>query len=209
MPKRGFNLWSGVLVVMLAGGLSAGCADLSYDRIALNAGPQNWDRALPELNKRQSDEGIAWGEHRGPRKDAILVQYGPDRRVYGKWQASLVDRKTLFGTEQGYRLRGEFDPAIAEVDQAGPFDVLRLLFSELAVETADPVVRGAHSLIGVGVRRIFEQFPSVANPPELPADWEGEWSAQVGAQGLVTITREPAGRYRISYLTGDASELKP
>ena len=208
MPNRGFDLWAGTLGLLLAVGLSAGCADLSYDRIELNAGPQNWDRALPDLNKRQSDEGIAWGQDRGPRMDAILVQYGPDRRVYGKWQASFVNRRTWLSHEQGYRLRGEFDPAIAEVDQAGPFDVLRLLFSELVVETEDPVVRGAHSLIGIGVRRIFEQFPSEANPPELPAAWERDWSERIGATGLVTITRRPTGRYHISYVTGDVAEFE-
>jgi hypothetical protein len=189
-------LLSGVLLPLMGG-----CIDWSYRHVALGHGPADYARVLPEHDTRRTPQGTCYlGTTREGRTDAIVLQWGDDRRVFGKWQATHVTRAGL-AREPGYRLRGSFDPVRAGMDQAGPLDVLRATLADLGDAHEDALVRDAHAWVAIGVARLLEDGEIELDDDELTGEAQAR-AADVPGGGRGEMRVEEGGAMHFAYEWG-------
>lgn len=180
----------------------AGCMDMTYDRIELGQGSREYDRALPAEHSRRTSVGlVAMKEDLGPRTDAVLINIATDRRVAGKWQVTYVEKMVWFEQRTGLRLRGEYDPRLAGITQAGPLDAVRTVYADLMRPTDDPFASEAHGWIAAGLVRMAERWPGFAigaDPTGAAADALG----QIPAGGKIDIKVDEEGVFHFHYQVG-------
>ncbi|MBN2445826.1 MAG: hypothetical protein JXO22_03830 [Phycisphaerae bacterium] len=191
-----------ILALLLLVFASGGCAGWGYRSIKLGHGPRDYDGVLPQDQVRVTESGFCHVGTAKDRTEALAVQLTDDRRVAGKWSATLVDRQRWPRSEHSYHLVGEFSPTLAGLDQVGPLDVLRDTLEQLGRLNADPFVNQAHAWIAAGMFRIVERWHGLSAGVE-PTSEATECLAHTVGDGVVRITIDPAGVYHIEYLEED------
>jgi hypothetical protein len=151
-----------VLVPLL---LTTGCADWSYRQIQLGQSPQDYARILPAGTSRRTALGLCHlsNDHFG-RTDAIVVLLTSDRQVAAKLWARHYERNWGFNkVTRGFRLVGELDPELYDVEGTGPLDSLRAIASELTDYRGEKLALEAHAWVAAGLVRFLQRWPPVAD----------------------------------------------
>lgn len=179
--------------------LLAGCTDWSYDRIQLGMTQRECERALPEDTLWRTELGFCYRQENGlGRIDALVILLTQDQRVAGKLQATTYPPYQRVGSECGYRLRGELDPAASILGATGPVDVARVLTSDLAGYRGAKPAMEAHAWVAAGLVRLLERWPhgetAAASYPTL-----AEALARIPGGGEAQIAVNPRGVYLFEY----------
>lgn len=189
-----------VLILSLAAAtLATGCAEFGYQRVQLGQEPRAYRQAFPDDKTRRTPLGFCYAERDDlGRHDATVVLLTGDRRVAGKLHATHVERRGLFGAETNYQLRGELDPELLRLSEAGPIDTLRVIADELTSVRDDTFVRDAHDWIAVGLVRLVQHWPHVGDEGPAGARLTGTLD-RVPSGGVARITVDTRGVFLIEY----------
>ena len=191
-----------LLMLAVCAALQAGCAGWSYDRIRLGAEHREYERAFPEAGVRRTETTLCYlAQDRLGRTDAVVVLLTRDRRVCGKLHATHFERNYGFKVERGYALRGEVDPALAELSAAGPIDALRAIGDELTSTEGDTAARQTRAWVAAGLVRMVQHWPHVGD--EGPAFTRlTDTLERVAGGGVTRITVNARGVYELEYTVG-------
>jgi hypothetical protein len=157
----------------------AGCSDWSYRQIQLGQSRQEYERVLADA--RQTTLGLCRAATDRGADTALLVLLTEDRRVAGKIETRSVRRDWGLMRQQQFTLRGELDPVLFQTQQAGPFDTLRLIVSQLLDYRGERVATDAHAWIAAGLIRLMQRWPHLD---------DGAWDTRAIAD---TLDRAPGG----------------
>lgn len=190
-----------ILGAMLASCL--GCSDWSYRQIRLGQSRAEYERVIPE--GRQTALGLcrlstnALGD-----TSALVVLLTDDRRVAGKLEALSRRRDWGLTEEQSFSLHGELDPLLLHTQEAGPFDTLRLIASELLDYRGEKLATDAHAWIAAGLIRLMQRWPHV-NDAAFDTSRIADTLDRVPGGGESRFSLDRAGVYRFEYLYKNAS----
>lgn len=200
MDRRLAGMWP----ALAAAATSIGCADMHYRRIELGQTKQQYERILPAAHSRRTDLGVTYlkSDWTG-RTDAIVVWAARDRRAAGKLHATCFRRNYGFKTETGFRLRGEIDPALADLQSTGPLDTLRVVLDQLESYRGEKAATDAHEWIAAGLIRLLERWPHMADRLG-PARTRASVLDGIPAGGAASISVDRRGRYHFEYRQGIA-----
>ena len=158
---------TGVLAALLLA-LTGGCADWSYDRIQIGMTSQECARSLPEEAVRRTELGFCClAQDRHGRTDALVVLISRDGRVAGKLQATLPTPNTWSPVQTDFRLRGEIDPTLTDLQAVGPIDMLRAIIGDLTGYRGVQTAQQAHAWVAAGLVRLLERWPHIGPGSEL------------------------------------------
>ena len=201
-PMRSWATQAALLLAMLAGLLNAGCAQWSYSHIKLGQEPQDYERAFPAESARRTHLGLcSLCEDAFGRTDAVVVLLTRDRRVAGKVHATRFVRDYGFKRDEGFLLRGELDPQLAELQATGPIDVLRVIATDLAEYQGEKLAMEAHAWVAGGLVRLIQCWPHV-NEVGIEAARLTELFELVPGGGEARIAVDQAGIYQFEYRKG-------
>ena len=201
-PRRSWATQAALLLAMLAGLLNAACAQWSYDRVKLGQEPRDYERAFPSESARRTHLGLcSLCEDAFGRTDAVVVLLTHDRRVAGKVHATRFVRDYGFKTDEGFLLRGELDPQLAELQATGPIDTLRVIAADLAEYQGERLAMEAHAWVAGGLVRLIQCWPHV-NDVGIAAARLTELFELVPGGGEARIAVDPAGIYQFEYRKG-------
>jgi hypothetical protein len=189
------NPWGALAGLLL---LASGCAEYSYNRLQLGQEPKAYDRALPAEQSRRSPTGICCYAAERDRTDAIVVLLTPDRRVAGKLYAAYRENRWGFPPTPTYVLKGELDPRLIRLAEAGPVDTLRTVADELTTPGLDAFTRDAQAWIAAGMVRLLQQWPHVGDEGPAVTRLAGMLE-RVPAGGTTQLTVGADGRYQLEY----------
>jgi hypothetical protein len=186
-------------VVGLLAGLCSGCANLSYDRLALGQAPSEYERTLPAEKSRRTDLGLCYLDDDGAGNvDAIVVFLAHDRRITGKVHLARRVSNLWWDSSVQVELRGQVDPQLAGLNAAGPTDLLRALIADLAAYRGERLATAAHRWVAAGLIRTVQRLPNVDASqlvyPDLHETLEG-----VPPGGTARIGVDPGGAYEFGY----------
>lgn len=189
-------------VIVLAASSVAGCARFSYDRVQLGQTQREYQRAFPEDGSRRMPAGICYQTQDGlGRTEAVVVLLTGDRRISGKFYASHSERTGWLGTGISYRLVGELDPMLVELQGAGPIDALRAVADELTATESDQFARDTQAWIAAGLVRLVQHWPHVGDEGPALTRLTGTLE-RVPAGGAARISVDPRGVYLLEYALG-------
>lgn len=202
-----FSRGIGTIAIGFAAGLllaTTGCSGWAYDQVRLAHDKSDYETKFLTTKTRRTELGLANLDSDGPgRTDAVVVLVTHDRRIAGKFHATLVERNYGFTTGRGYQLRGEFDTHLAGFSDTGAVDALRAISVELLRVGNDKLVRDVHSLVAAGLIRMIEQAPQGAETlPVYPRLLD--MLERVPAGGVATINDSEPGIIRVHYQIGVA-----
>lgn len=185
--------------VVLLLGLGGGCANLSYDRLGLGQAPAEYERTLPADTSRRTTLGLCFlDDDDAGNIDAIVVFLAHDRRITGKVYLARRVSNLWWDKSVEVELRGQVDPKLAQLDAAGPTDLLRALIADLADYRGERLATEAHRWIAAGLIRTVQRLPNVDASqfvyPDLNEQLEG-----VPPGGTARIGVDPGGAYEFTY----------
>jgi hypothetical protein len=210
LHQRAGPRWLAFLALLLPG-----CAQLTYDRVPIGARPGEYRERLPAETSRTTAAGRSclMSDAAGGT-DAIVLLLNSERRVAGKlWAAESGPDDRMRG-QPAFRLTGEIDRALYNVPEVAPPDVLRLVRTELLAAcasgpsphsvSAEPLVRGSHARIAVGIERLLAGLPQPVSAEVLASDAGANIAEAVDMrtripEGGAAELREDAGRIILSY----------
>lgn len=195
-----FARWIVPAVLLLAVG---GCADMEYDRLKIGQSVSEYERVLPESISRTTSLGRCCLRSDAQRTDATVALVSDDRRLYGKLQATSIDRNWLLGRERGFRLRGEIDVRLARMRGAGPIDALRAIAGDLTGYRGERVAMDAHAWVAAGIVRVLQRWPNVSDVGVDPGQL-AELLERVPAGGRTDYTVDERGVLIFEYRHGSA-----
>ena len=202
MPSRAWGRHALVALVALVAAASGGCAGASYDRIHLGQAPHAYRGLLPEAVTRQTDAGLACLERHAAGADVIVVLLNDQRRVAGKLYAHARASQGAWpgaARRPRYRLVGELDRVGYGVAQVSPVDALRMIASELATTSGEPLAREAHQRVVGGMLRWLERWPGVEDYAIPPAQL-ATLRDMVPGGGAARLTIGADGTLRFEYV---------
>ncbi len=192
-------LSSGLIAILLGGG---GCIQWSYERIQIGQSPQSYDRVLPAEGTLRTELGLTYvGREQPGRTDAIVVLLTSDRRVAGKFAATRYERDWGFKKESGYRLRGELDLRMANLEAVGAIDALRALIDDMTAYQGEKRARDAYAWVAAGLVRIMQRWPGTGDASAATAKLT-EALENVPGGGAAQIGVDPRGLQHFDYQQG-------
>jgi hypothetical protein len=195
-PRRHYVI--GLGIATLAGWTACGCARLSAAQLRLGYYVREPGRVLPEGKSRASNVGLCYLDHDlFGRTEAIVIFLSRDRRIAGKFQATLAETNVGFKPATTFALEGELDPTVAHLAGAGPIDTLRAIADDLTQPETDALVREAQDWVAAGIVRLVQRWPHAGDEgpaaaaltamlERVPAD--GEATIVVHSDGALSIT---------------------
>ena len=188
--------------VALTALLPLGCADWSYNQIALRQQLRDYERVFPEGQSRRTETTVCYCEQNvAGRTDAVVVLLTRDRQVCGKFQATHIERNYGLATEVSYVLRGEIDPELAHVSGSGPIDTLRVIADELTSLGGDKFARDAHAWVAAGIVRLLQRWPHPGDEgPAFPRLTDALEHVPGGGQARISVNEH--GVYLVEYTHG-------
>ena len=191
-----------ILPLWIASAAATGCVDMHYRRIELGQSKQQYERILPAAQSRRTDLGVAFlaSDWTG-RTDAIVVLASRDRRAAGKLRATRFEHNYGFVTETGFRLQGEIDPALADLQSTGPLDALRVVLQQLESYRGEKAATDAHEWLAAGLVRLLERWPHMSDRLG-PIQRRSSRLEQVPSGGTASISVDRRGVYRFEYQQG-------
>jgi hypothetical protein len=191
------------LALLAAAQLSIlGCADATYDMIRLGQQPQEYERILPADRSRRTHLGLCYLDgDGGGRTDSIVVLLTSDRRVAAKIQGTCFERDWGFKVDRGFRLRGELDPRLYDLQAAGPIDTLRAIAGDLSNYQGEKLAGDAYAWVAAGLVRLMQGWPNVTDVG-VETHKLADLLERVAGGGEARIAVDVGGVYRFEYEQG-------
>lgn len=193
------DLWPAAVLAGVLLLLAGGCSDWSYDRIQIGMTQQQCALLFTEDSVRRTELGFCrLTEDRRGQTDALVVLLSRDGQVAGKLQATLRARDRWIRVERVFRLRGEVDPGLADLQATGPIDMLRVVTDDLSGYRGAQTAQQAHAWVAAGLARLMERWPHVASADELCPQLT-ETLERVPGGGTARIEVDRRGVYCFEY----------
>lgn len=198
--RRGyFALHLGLCPLALLVTSLAGCAQMNYDQVRLGTTADRPNRLFAEAQSRRTALGVAYLDTDMLGKvEAAVVLLSPEQRVAAKFYAVYDPQSLNPASPATYTLRGELDPDLTTLRNAGPLDTLRVIADELTDSGDEQRVRDAHAWIAAGLVRLVQQWPHATDPGPA-ATRITETLARVPAGGTADLSTGPDGTLTVTY----------